>query len=164
MRWLGGLLGSRRGMRKGKQRHELRRGLRYDARCPQTGVQLFTRPILILYMQECGPHFDFFCGFIQWDCRLQGLWAIDLWGRGSSSTHEDNFWKYAVRRIPRRHPRSLERSEWSGQATSRDRKDEMGVFPIGVGGSRYFVGNTWYTTCQYTFNIIDMYANHWCLL
>lgn len=78
MRWLGGLLGSRQGMRKGKQRHELRRGLRYDARCSETGVQLFIRLILILYMQECGPHFDLFCGFIQWDCRLQGLWAIDL--------------------------------------------------------------------------------------
>ncbi|CDM26702.1 hypothetical protein CBS147339_8698 [Penicillium roqueforti] len=32
MRWLGGLLGSRRGLRKGKQRHELRRGLRNVAR------------------------------------------------------------------------------------------------------------------------------------
>ncbi|KGO70964.1 Nuclear control of ATP synthase 2 [Penicillium italicum] len=32
MRWLGGLLGSRQGLRKGKQRHELRRGLRNVAR------------------------------------------------------------------------------------------------------------------------------------
>ncbi|KAJ5824404.1 Nuclear control of ATP synthase 2 [Penicillium robsamsonii] len=32
MRWLGSLLGSRRGLRKGKQRHELKRGLRNMAR------------------------------------------------------------------------------------------------------------------------------------
>jgi nuclear-control-of-ATPase protein 2 len=30
LRWLGGFIGNRRGMRTGKQRHELKRGLRYD--------------------------------------------------------------------------------------------------------------------------------------
>lgn len=75
MRWLGGLLGSRRGLRKGKQRHELRRGLRYDA---IKLVYNLTRLILVLYMQECGSHFDFFCGSIKRDCRLQGRRAIDM--------------------------------------------------------------------------------------
>lgn len=31
LRWLGGILGSRRGLQKGKQRHELKRGLRYGS-------------------------------------------------------------------------------------------------------------------------------------
>lgn len=130
LKWLGGLIGNRRGLRTGKQRHELKRGLRYDASSGR--INSIWNQILTLKNQECGSYFDLLYGIIQWNYPVQGLWTIDLWGGGSPSTCEDYLQQHAIPGIPRRCSRSSERSKWSGQAASCNWKDEMGILPIDI--------------------------------
>lgn len=66
MRWLSGLLGSRRGLRRGKQHQQVKRGLRYDV-FSQTeeicitlvGKSKTVANYISLRIQKCVPNLDF---------------------------------------------------------------------------------------------------------